>query len=44
MRLFDWALDRDGAYRECRQCGRTVDSSTSTCPSCGSTDIAVYDF
>ena len=30
-------------HRECRRCGTTVASETECCPSCGHTEIAVYD-
>ncbi|MDS0261288.1 hypothetical protein NDI56_17960 [Haloarcula sp. S1CR25-12] len=27
---------------ECRQCGRTVEESTDSCPACGARNIASY--
>lgn len=30
-------------FRECRQCGTTVDADTETCPECDSTDIVCYE-
>jgi rubrerythrin len=32
-----------GAFRECRRCGTTVDADASGCPACGSTEIALYE-
>lgn len=34
----------DTLVRECRQCGTTLDEETTVCPSCGSTEIAQYQF
>ncbi|WP_226011114.1 hypothetical protein [Halomicrobium salinisoli] len=31
-----------GPFRECRQCGTTVEDDED-CPSCGSSDIAKYE-
>ncbi len=28
---------------ECRHCGKSVDSSTSSCPACGRSAIATYE-
>ena len=44
MSLLDWGLGVDDQYIECRQCGYTVDNPAASCPGCGSTEIAVYDF
>lgn len=30
-------------FYECRQCGTTLSSTTTTCPTCGSEEIAEYD-
>jgi len=36
----------EAVYRECRQCGTTIanEAETDTCPQCGHTGIAVYEF
>jgi len=36
-------LNSETVHRECRRCGTTVTSETESCPSCGHTEIAVYD-
>jgi rubrerythrin len=40
--LLPWAT-RSGVYRECRQCGSSVDGGTDECPECDGTDIAEYE-
>ncbi|WP_256867912.1 hypothetical protein [Halorientalis salina] len=44
MSILDWGLSTDTKYMECRKCGYSVEAPDETCPGCGSTEIAVYDF
>jgi rubrerythrin len=44
MSIVEWALSDTNRYSECRQCGQTVDHPDQACPTCGETDIAVYNF
>lgn len=36
-------VDRPAKWYECRDCGATIDEEVvESCPTCGSTEIAVY--
>lgn len=37
-------VDDDGELYECRNCGTTVSNDRDECPTCGSTEIAHYEF
>jgi rubrerythrin len=44
IRRLKRALEVDrGTFRECRNCGTTVDEVGVGCPSCGSGEIATYE-
>lgn len=32
-----------GNFRECRDCGTTVDRPATDCPNCDSAELAIYD-
>ncbi len=38
-----WLTDEDGLVYECRHCGTTLEATDQQCPTCGSTEIAVFD-
>jgi len=42
--VVDLLPEKPGAYRECKQCGRELDSRASSCENCGSNEIAEYEF
>ncbi|ELY45481.1 hypothetical protein C496_03633 [Natronorubrum tibetense GA33] len=37
-------IDDDGELYECRNCGSKFDHEPDTCPTCGSGEIAHYEF
>jgi len=36
-------VDRTEILYECRNCGTNLDASTSCCPACDATDVAIYE-
>lgn len=43
-RLRQAVTSQQQTHLECRHCGTTIESCESSCPACGSSDIAQYDF
>jgi rubrerythrin len=44
MGILDMGASGTDRYLECRHCGHTVDDAAADCPTCGSDDIAEYQF
>lgn len=38
-----WLSDEDALVYECRNCGTTLEATADQCPTCGSTEIVVFD-